>query len=111
MIGDANAPYVTVFDDGVTVQQVVTAALLQMDFQFYKKEKIRHYSRGVSSAPSTQLVLNVTLLPLWVSAFLIYRNADCRSLQPASYSTRWRAKLCCAFMTSPVFTSKSKSAT
>ncbi|RZI60649.1 MAG: hypothetical protein EOP94_01365 [Zymomonas sp.] len=58
MIGDGNAMYVTVFDDGVTVDQVVKAARLRIDLQLYKKYKIRHYSRGVASSPSQQLYLD-----------------------------------------------------
>lgn len=58
MIGDANAMYVTVFDDGVTVDEVVKAARLQMDLQSYRKYKIRHYGRDVASTPSTQLYLD-----------------------------------------------------
>ncbi|WP_146168641.1 hypothetical protein [Sphingomonas sp. PP-CE-3G-477] len=68
MIGDANAMYVTVFGNGVTVKQVVKAARLQADFESYKKYKIRHYSKRVAGNPSTQLYLddrggdNVTLV-------------------------------------------------
>lgn len=58
MIGDANAMYVTVFDDRVTVDEVVKAARLQMDLQSYRKYKIRHFGREVVSAPSTQLYLD-----------------------------------------------------
>ncbi|SFO46375.1 hypothetical protein SAMN05428984_4404 [Sphingomonas sp. OK281] len=58
MIGDANAMYVTVFDDGVTVDDVVKAARLKMDLQSYRKYKIRHYGREVASAPTTQLYLD-----------------------------------------------------
>ncbi|WP_133030455.1 hypothetical protein [Sphingomonas sp. PP-CE-1G-424] len=58
MIGDANAMYVTVFDNGVTVNQAVNAARLQIDFQSYKKYKIRHYSRGLASNPYAQLYLD-----------------------------------------------------
>jgi hypothetical protein len=58
MIGDANAMYVTVFDDGVTVDDVVKAARLKMDLQSYRKYKIRHSGREVASAPTTQLYLD-----------------------------------------------------
>ena len=58
MIGDANAMYVTVFDNGVTVDQTVKAARLQMDLQSYRKYKIRHYSRRVASNPYTELYLD-----------------------------------------------------
>jgi hypothetical protein len=58
MIGDANAMYVTVFDDRVTVNEVVKVARLQMDLQAYKKYKIRHYGREIAGTPSTQLYLD-----------------------------------------------------
>lgn len=58
MIGDTNAMYVTVFDNGVTVDQAVKVARLQMDLQSYRKYKIRHYSRGVASNPHAELYLD-----------------------------------------------------
>lgn len=51
----------------------------------------------VSSPP--RLALKVTALPELVSAFLMLRKLDCRSIQPASNSMRPREKLCCAFIT------------
>ena len=58
MIGDANAMYVTVFDNGVTVDQTVKAARLQMDPESYRKYRIRHYSRRVAGNPYTELYLD-----------------------------------------------------
>ena len=58
MIGDANAMYVTTFDKGVTVDQVVKAARLEMDRASYNKYKIRHYSRRVGSNPYTEIYLD-----------------------------------------------------
>lgn len=57
------------------------------------------HARSAWPTSSVRLALNVSARPLPVSAFLIDRNADCRSIQPASNSMRWRAKLCWAFMT------------
>ena len=58
MIGDANAMYVTAFQNGVTVSQVVKAARLQMDAQSYRKYQIRHYSRTIGNTPTTELYLD-----------------------------------------------------
>ena len=51
MIGDANAMYVTTFEQGVTVGQIVTAANLKMDRSLFAKYKMRHYSRRVGNSP------------------------------------------------------------
>lgn len=58
MMGDANAMYVTTFANGVTVDQVVRAARLDMDRERYRKYRIRYYSRRIGSNPYTNLFLN-----------------------------------------------------
>ena len=58
MIGDANAMYVTTFANGVTVDQVVTAARLEMDRASYRNYNIRHYSRRVSVSPPVNVYLD-----------------------------------------------------
>lgn len=54
-----------------------------------------------SAWPTSSLrdALKVIARPDPVSAFLIDRKDDWTSIQPASNSTRPRAKVCCAFMT------------
>lgn len=56
-------------------------------------------ARSAWPTSSLRLARKVTWRPEAVSAFLIDRKEDCRSIQPASNSTRPRAKLCCAFIT------------
>ncbi len=58
MIGDANALYVTTFDQGVTVAQVVEAANLKMDRSLFARYKMRHYSRRVGSSPYVNAFLD-----------------------------------------------------
>jgi hypothetical protein len=58
MIGDANSMYATTFDRGVTVDQVVQAARLEMDRESYDKYKIRHYSKRVGGNPYTDVYLD-----------------------------------------------------
>jgi hypothetical protein len=58
MIGDVNAMYVTRFDAGVTVDQVVKAARLEMDRASYDRYKLREYSRLIGNNPYTDLSLN-----------------------------------------------------
>lgn len=60
-------------------------------------------ARSAWPVSSLRLALNVIDLPDPVSAFLIDRNADCRSIQLASNSTRPRDTVCCAFMTISIF--------
>lgn len=57
MIGDLNSMYVTTFDDGVTVDQVVRAARLDMDLDLNRMYGLRHFRRRVSSDP----YINVSL--------------------------------------------------
>ena len=56
-------------------------------------------ARSAWPVSSLRPALKVIARPDPVRAFLIDRNADCRSIQPASNSTRPRAIVCCAFMT------------
>jgi len=58
LIGDANAMYVTTFDAGVTVEQVVRAAGLSLDRERYNKYKVRHYSRRVGRDPFIDVSLS-----------------------------------------------------
>ena len=58
MIGDPNSMYVTTFDDGVTVDQVVKAARLDMDRDLNRKYGLRHYRRRVGSDPSINVFLD-----------------------------------------------------
>ncbi len=51
IIGDANAMYVTTFDQGITAAQVIKAADLKMDRLLFTKYKMRHYSRRVGTSP------------------------------------------------------------
>lgn len=56
-------------------------------------------ARSAWPTSSVRLALKVIARPDPVSAFLIDRNADCRSIQLPSNSTRWREKVCWAFIT------------
>lgn len=58
MIGDANAMYVTTFGKGVTVEQVVRAARLEIDRDSFRKYNIRHYSRRIGSNPHIEIYLD-----------------------------------------------------
>jgi hypothetical protein len=58
MIGDLNAMYVTTFDDGVAVDQVVRAARLDMDRDLNRRYGLRHYRRRVGSDPSVDIFLD-----------------------------------------------------
>ena len=58
MVGDANSMFVTTFDKGVAVDQVVKAARLEMDRDAYNKYKMHHYSRRVGSNPYINVYLD-----------------------------------------------------
>ncbi|PXA96648.1 hypothetical protein DMC47_16915 [Nostoc sp. 3335mG] len=58
MIGDVNAMYVTRFDAGVTADQVVKAARLELDRKFYDRYKSRRYSRLIGNNPYTAFFMN-----------------------------------------------------
>jgi len=58
MIGDVNSMYVTTFGNGVTVDQVVRAARLELDRRTYDRYGIRHYSRRIGRDPYIDLSLN-----------------------------------------------------